>query len=1262
MIRHTPRTRLVYALALFLALTASLFAASAARTPPQAVAVPRVQERRDFEQEDGGHIRERIELYRRRHETDPARRLQLARADHERRAAREKMRAAGELEVEPSWRPLGPSDGSGRMTAVAPHPTAAGTLYVGADGGGVWKTTDGGATWACLTDSLNNLAVGALAVAPSSPNIIYLGTGSESSGGIGLLKSADGGATWSLPAGVAASRFYGLAVHPGNPQELLAATGSGMLLSTDGGNTWTTAVRNATVFDVERDPSNPLVVYAAASFYIGNVGVRFLKSSDGGRNWAEKSWGVPGQASTSVIAVAPSDPRVIYASTEFGLDASSGKPFTHVYKSSDRGETWAELPAVANSDTFAVRHALGGQAWHDNAIAVSPADPNVVMVAGVHYIRSADGGATWSPPPFTPSAAQTFCPNCFNMHPDATDLRYQGSTLYIANDGGIFSTPDHGNTSRRHNVGLTTRQYYALTNDAVFTTRALAGAQDNGTDRRDAGTSWTNVGGGDGFDSAISPQSPNVAYATIQYGDVFRTRNLATSGDLFANRISPPYEAGEPRPFRTLLAMDMAAPSVLYTATSRVWRTTNGGDTWAPLPTTTTDGSAWDGQGIWAIAVSRGGGPVLMVSKSGGIFRSADGGATWAKVKNDSFVSNIEIDPRDPNTAYAVSGGGNTVLATRNGGATWSTLGQGLPPFVSPQVVRVDPSDSSVLYCGTMAGVYRSADRGANWAPVGAGLPSVSVEDLRVTEDGSTLRAATYGRGVWELAVRQPATVDIAGRMTDGAGNALANASVLLVLGDEIIGLAPTDAQGNYSFKGLARGRTYGVRPAKQYFYAFTPGNRSFPNLSDNQTLDFVRVNAPNPVDASQFFVRQHYRDFLSREPDAAGLAFWTNEIESCGANAQCREVKRINVSAAFFLSIEFQETGYLVYRAHKAAFGTPFGRPVPLTRQEMLDDAKIIGAGVVVGAADWEQRLEQNKRAYFDQFVARQRFTGFYPQAMTAEQFVDALNANSGGSLSQPERNALVADLKAGAKTRAAVLRAVAEDADLKRAELNRAFVLMEYFGYLRRNPNDAPDADLAGYNFWLSKLNEFGGNYIAAEMVKAFISAAEYRGRFTAEQLSFVAGEPGLPGDGVITTGADPGRLDLRPTYPLAGLTQGLALSVYLADEPPSLPNVQFNFTFGNSTPGCATSFGGGVSGRREVISYLGARQGFALIVTQAELNSLVATANAFRPGCGFTLADGSLDGFYISLGSPPQFIRRLDAMAVGRAPTSLLGDKTE
>jgi hypothetical protein len=261
----------------------------------------------------------------------------------------------------------------------------------------------------------------------------------------------------------------------------------------------------------------------------------------------------------------------------------------------------------------------------------------------------------------------------------------------------------------------------------------------------------------------------------------------------------------------------------------------------------------------------------------------------------------------------------------------------------------------------------------------------------------------------------------------------------------------------------------------------------------------------PNSIDDPQFFVIQHYRDFLNREPDASGLSFWINEITSCGTNSQCIQVKRVNVSAAFFLSIEFQETGYLVYRFYKAAYDNLPGAPVPVRLNEFLPDTQQIGNGVVVGVGNWQTLLENNKKDFAAQFVARSRFTSAYPNSSTPAQFVDLLFGNAGVIPSSTERTAAInefggATTSGDAAARGRALRRVAENSTLGQQELNRAFVLMQYFGYLRRNPNDPPEFGLNfdGYNFWLGKLNQFNGNFVDAEMVKAFLTSIEYRQRF--------------------------------------------------------------------------------------------------------------------------------------------------------------------
>ncbi len=289
-----------------------------------------------------------------------------------------------------------------------------------------------------------------------------------------------------------------------------------------------------------------------------------------------------------------------------------------------------------------------------------------------------------------------------------------------------------------------------------------------------------------------------------------------------------------------------------------------------------------------------------------------------------------------------------------------------------------------------------------------------------------------------------------------------------------------------------------------------------FPRIF-NGTVDIGAFEASNSIDLSDQFVKQQYLDFLNRQPDQSGWDFWTGQITSCGTNTQCTEVQRINVSASFFLSIEFQQTGYLVERIYKVAYGdasgtstfpSPHQVSVPTVRfNEFLQDTQTIGQGVIVLAPGWESKLETNKQNYASAFVQTSRFMTAFPTNMTPAQFVNKLNLNAGGILSPAEQTNAIglfgsAGDTANASARAQALRQVAENPTLFNAEKNRAFVLAQYFGYLRRNPDDAPEVgrDYTGYDFWLTKLNQFNGNYIAAEMVKAFISSSEYRQRFGA------------------------------------------------------------------------------------------------------------------------------------------------------------------
>jgi hypothetical protein len=281
------------------------------------------------------------------------------------------------------------------------------------------------------------------------------------------------------------------------------------------------------------------------------------------------------------------------------------------------------------------------------------------------------------------------------------------------------------------------------------------------------------------------------------------------------------------------------------------------------------------------------------------------------------------------------------------------------------------------------------------------------------------------------------------------------------------------------------------------------------PPSSATVTVVDAGAQTGNPIDASRLYVCQHYHDFLNRQSDQTGEDFWTQNIEQCGADAGCHQVFRVETSAAFFLSIEFRETGYVVIRANKAAFGATKNVPRYL---DFIRDQRVINDGVVVGAPGWEQKLTSNRQAYLSGLVTRSDFVAQFPEGMAAAGYVDKLFANAGVTPAAAERSAALAAYGAGdVPGRAAALLSVIESGSVFNAHYNPAFVLMQYFGYLRRDPNAAPDADFSGYDFWLGKMNSFSlpGEDMRddtqamrrarrAEMVRAFIESIEYRQRF--------------------------------------------------------------------------------------------------------------------------------------------------------------------
>jgi len=738
----------------------------------------------ELEQTDEGCPEQQITEYLERHgyygRIDPELMLQRSREIKE-MLDRERFQAksiGGD-----TWMSIGPTNGAGRATAVAPHPSIKGTAIIGAAGGGAWKTTDGGQSWRALTDDIPNLSVGAVSYAPSNPSVVYLGTGEGGYAGdfipgIGLLASSDGGDTWKLPDSVIATEFYRLSVNPADPNDVLAGTNAGMLHSKNGqAGPWesviaTSVVNGAAAYgdvtDIVRDPTDAKTIYATTwdrrawciskhcpfEFFYSTPTV--MKSVDGGDTWTAVGPGLPASTPTMrvnrlSIAIAPSSPSTLYVATST-LDSATGQERSHVYKSVDAGATWTET-ALATAKESNLTTYLGTQAWYDNIIVVSPSDPNIVTVGGVTYARTTDGGITWTR-------------GMANAHVDAHEFRYDNfGTLWLACDGGIWSSADDGASATAHNTGLVTRQFYAMANDPANRNRIYGGQQDNGTIMRGdlGGSDWSPFTGGDGFACTVNPAAPSIAFSTAQGGIVLRT---VTAGTLNRTVLRlPPYEPFETLPFYSIVVTDPQHPSTVYTVSSRVWQSKTGGDGWIPLSLQISNGTQVPSNAsIRTLAIAPGDSNVMMfalASPQRRVFRTTDGGAQWVEttvgLPTGRTILHLEIDPRDTQHVFATISGtiGASMYMTTDGGTTWQERATGLPPF-SAQTVRFDPTDSQTLYAGTDVGVYRTTDGGATWSRFGSGMPAVSVYDVEPLRDGTILRAATHGRGVWELAIPSP--------------------------------------------------------------------------------------------------------------------------------------------------------------------------------------------------------------------------------------------------------------------------------------------------------------------------------------------------------------------------------------------------------------------------------------------------------------------------------------------------------------------------
>jgi uncharacterized protein (TIGR03437 family) len=650
---------------------------------------------------------------------------------------------------------------AGRINAIAIDPRNTNTVYIGAAEGGVWKTTDGGTTWLPLTDNQASLATGAIALDPTNPDIVYVGTGEDNSAqdsyyGAGILKSTDGGSTWTHLLGPFQNdKIAAIAVAP-DSSAILCASQQGLWRSTDGAQTWTSSIPGtAFATSVVFDPTDPNNAYAGVGYSNGSSKNGVYHSTNGGVTWTQSTTGTAAGMLPSAnvgrieIALAASSPSTLYVQIQNSSSTAFGS-LLGIYKSVDGGGTWNRL-TIPNSSLW------GNQLWYDNPIRLSPTDPNVVWAGGLFVYRSLDGGVTWVEPPQAG-------PNGKFLHVDEHVFAFtpDGSKLFIAGDGGVYSTTDVTsptiNWTALNSTLAITQFYPGLSMDPSNPQIALAGAQDNGTQRFNGSTSWDNVACGDGGFTAIDPSMPSFAYASCQYASPQRVLDISGDTWIGANYgIAQSDTVG----FIAPMVMDPLNPQTLYFGTYRLWQTQDSGGYWHAVSDDMTGGKLGT---IKTIAVAPSDPNTVYVGTSNANVRVTtdmqDGANAVFQDHSAGLpnltVTHITVDPIDPATAYITYSGfptnGRHIFKTTNRGASWVNATGNLPNIPVSDLV-IDPDLPSTIYIATDAGVMVSTDGASTWSTLGQGLPTVVVTSLTLHRKSRILRAGTHGRSIWDIAV-----------------------------------------------------------------------------------------------------------------------------------------------------------------------------------------------------------------------------------------------------------------------------------------------------------------------------------------------------------------------------------------------------------------------------------------------------------------------------------------------------------------------------
>ncbi|MFI5217864.1 MAG: T9SS type A sorting domain-containing protein [Bacteroidia bacterium] len=666
-----------------------------------------------------------------------------------------------------AWQYAGPNNIGGRISDIEMHPTNQNIAYLAASSGGVFKTIDGGTTWFPVFDDNETMSMGDIAIAPSNPNIIYVGTGEANCGSgsltydaNGVYKSTNAGLTWTN-VGLNNTRMTGrMAVHPTNPDIAFAATmgdlygptpDRGLYRTADGGLSWTKVLfltDSTGCIDVVINPVNPNYVYAAMfertrrpnnkRYYGVTSGV--WRSTDGGLTFSQLTAGLPavgGLYSRIGIDLCASSPNIVYA---MYIDDNYG--FLGLYKSANNGNTWTQ------TNDFDLTGSMGNQGYWYGRVKVDPTDPDIVYVIGFDMWKTADGGNSWGP---------TFEFAHVDQHAIAVH-QLNHDFVMNGNDGGLHISDDGGDTWTHHE-GLPITQFYTCEVDYNDPNVLVGGTQDNNVVRTTTGSfyDWEYLIGGDGFYALIDPVDNTYWYGEYQYGNIFRSDDGGINFNYIVNGLNG---SGN---WNTPIVFDPDDPQILYTGYQQVHKTFDRGDNWfsisPDLTTVDPNGNLLFGT-ITTIDVSPLNSDVIYAGTDDGkVWRTMNGGTLWTNVTGIlpvRWVTRVTCDPFIASRAYVTLSGYRYhdnmahVYMTNNNGTTWNAIDGNLPDIPCNDIVP-DQTIDSTYYLATDAGVYYTRDMGATWDPLGTGMPVLVCNDLKIHTPSQMLLVGTYGRGMYKL-------------------------------------------------------------------------------------------------------------------------------------------------------------------------------------------------------------------------------------------------------------------------------------------------------------------------------------------------------------------------------------------------------------------------------------------------------------------------------------------------------------------------------